>query len=95
VAPPVSRPKKARKPSRRAATIETPIVSATLATTSTIGCQPSAATWAPVMRSPSSATPTRSSWRAVNSMPGAHGPSADRKFIAMPSSSANSITGAP
>ncbi len=37
----------------------------------------------------------RSTWRAVNSMPAAHGPSPERKFIAMPSSSANSITGAP
>ena len=31
---------------------------------------------------------------AVNSMPGRHVPSAERKFIAMPSSSANSNTGA-
>jgi len=35
----------------------------------------------------------RSTWREVNSMPGLHGPSA-RKFIAMPSMRANSITGA-
>ena len=59
------------------------------------GPQPSSAIWPTVMRRPSSATPKRSTWRAVNSMPAAHGPSLDRKFIAMPSSSANSITGAP
>jgi hypothetical protein len=47
------------------------------------------------MRNPSSATPQRSTWREVNSMPGLQGPSADRKFIAMPSISAKSITGAP
>ena len=94
VAPPESTPKAVRKPISRAATIEMPIVSATEATTPSTGCQPSAAISPPVMRSPSSATPQRSTVRALKATPGAHWPS-DRKFIAMPSSSANSITGAP
>ena len=71
------------------------MVIATDKTTSSTGCQPSATTWAAVMRRPNRATPMRSTWRALNSMPGAHGPSSARKFIAMPSSNANSITGAP
>ena len=71
------------------------MVSTTATTTIAAGCQPSSAIWPSVMRRPSRATPTRSTWRAVNSMPGAQGPSPERKFIAMPSSSANSITGAP
>ena len=94
VAPPLSRPNKVWKPSSRAASIDTAIVSATVSTTIAIGCQPSSAIWLSVMRSPSSATPTRSSVLAVNSMPGLQAPSPDRKFIARPSSSANSITGA-
>ena len=95
VAPPLSRPNRMLKPISRATTIDAPIVSVTDSTTSNTGCQPSAATCASVIRSPSSATPQRSTWREVNSMPGLHGPSADRKFIAMPSKRANSITGAP
>ena len=47
-----------------------------------------------VMRMPSSATPTRSTSREVNSMPGLQEPSTARKLTAMPSSSANSMTGA-
>ncbi len=95
VAPPVSRPNKGWKPSARAASIDTAIVMATETTTSATGCHPSVATCVAVMRRPSRATPMRSTWRALNSMPGAHGPSSARKFIAMPSSNANSITGAP
>ncbi|MCY1364381.1 hypothetical protein D9M69_511810 [compost metagenome] len=95
VAPPLSRPNSTLKPISRATTIDTPMVSASDTATSSTGRQPSATTCAAVMRNPSSATPQRSTWRAVNSMPGLHGPSAERKFIAMPRMSANSITGAP
>ena len=95
VAPPVSRPNSDWKPMARATIIARAMVSTTDSTTSTNGCQPSATTCAAVMRRPSSATPTRSSVRPLKAMPGAQGPSAERKFIAMPSSSANSITGAP
>jgi len=71
------------------------MVSTTDSTTSSTGCQPSATTCAAVMRRPSSATPQRSTWRDVNSMPGLQAPSTERKFIAIPRISANSITGAP
>ena len=95
VAPPVSRPNKGWKPMARATIIASPMVSATDSTTSRNGCQPSATTCAAVMRRPSSATPTRSSVRPLKAITGAQGPAAERKFIAMPSSRANSITGAP
>ncbi len=95
VAPPLSSPNSDWNPISRASSIETPIVSTTETMTIPTGPQPSAVIWPAVMRSPSSATPKRSTWRAANSIPGAHGPSPERKFIAMPSSSANSITGAP
>ena len=75
--------------------MEAPIVRATPLTTISTGPQPSAATWPAVMRSPSSAMPMRSSCFALNSMPARHGPPSDRKFIAIPSNSANSMTGAP
>ena len=95
VAPPLSRPNSAWKPISRATSIDTAIVNDTDTATPSTGSQPSAATWPAVMRRPSRATPTRSTLRAANSMPGAQGPSLARKFIARPSSSANSITGAP
>ena len=95
VAPPLSRPNRVWNPISRAASIDTPIVSNTDTTMIATGCHPSSATWPTVMRSPSSATPMRSSCRPANSIPGLHAPSPDRKFIAMPSNSANSITGAP
>ncbi|MCY1177158.1 hypothetical protein D9M73_174550 [compost metagenome] len=95
VAPPVSRPNKVLKPIARAATMDTRIVTTTSVTTITTGCQPRATICSRVMRMPSNATPTRRISRAVNSMPGLHTPSPERKFIAMPSSRANSITGAP
>ena len=69
VAPPVNRPNFPRKPSSRAAIIATAIVRATETTTIRIGCQPSAAIWAAVMRSPRSATPMRRTVRAVNAIP--------------------------
>ncbi len=71
------------------------MVTVTITTTITTGFQPSAAICASVRRRPSKATPRRSTVRAVYSMPGLHWPSPDRKFRAMPSNSANSITGAP
>ncbi|MCY1185982.1 hypothetical protein D9M73_268090 [compost metagenome] len=95
VAPPVSMPNTRWKPMALAATIETRMVTTTRLTTSTTGFQPSAAICSRVMRMPSSATPMRSTVRAVNSIPALHVPSPARKFSAMPSSSANSITGAP
>ncbi|MNL83758.1 hypothetical protein D3C87_2114920 [compost metagenome] len=71
------------------------MVTATRVTTSATGFQPNAAICSRVMRMPSSATPMRNTVRAVNSIPALHLPSPARKFSAMPSSSANSITGAP
>ncbi|MNG34028.1 hypothetical protein D3C84_1204230 [compost metagenome] len=71
------------------------MVKTTHSTTPATGCQPSATTWAKVMRKPSSATPSRRMVDAVNAMPGTQGPSMDRKFIAIPRRSAKSITGAP
>ncbi|MNI48718.1 hypothetical protein D3C73_1032950 [compost metagenome] len=71
------------------------MVTTTRITTSAIGFQPNAAICSRVMRIPSSATPMRSTVRAVNSTPALHGPSSARKFRAMPSSKANSMTGAP
>ena len=94
-APPVSSPKKPRKPSASAAITPTPMVASTEPSTSSTGGQPSAITGSNPMRSPSRATPQRSTLRAVNSIPGRQGPASARKFIARPSSSANSITGAP
>ncbi|MNF93396.1 hypothetical protein D3C84_760690 [compost metagenome] len=95
VAPPVSRPNKVLKPMARAATMDTRMVTTTSATTMATGCQPREAICSRVMRMPSSATPTRNTSRAVNSMPGLHTPSAARKLTDSPSSRAKSITGAP
>ncbi|MNE37078.1 hypothetical protein D3C80_1309160 [compost metagenome] len=94
VAPPVSMPNRRWKPSALAATTDTLMVTATRITTSATGFQPSPAICSRVMRMPSRATPMRSTVRAVNSMPALHLPSADRKLSAMPSSRANSMTGA-
>ncbi|MCY1543660.1 hypothetical protein D9M68_794860 [compost metagenome] len=99
-APPVSRPKNIWKPINRASTMPTAMVSATASTTMATGCQPSASTWSAVMRRPKSATPRRSTCRATKSMPAAlrvacPPSSCVRKFNAMPSSKANSMTGAP
>ncbi|MNY76087.1 hypothetical protein D3C86_2155530 [compost metagenome] len=71
------------------------MVTTTRITTSSTGFQPSAAICSRVMRMPSSATPMRNTVRAVNSMPALQAPSPARKFSAMPSNNANSITGAP
>ncbi|MOA43459.1 hypothetical protein D3C78_1656200 [compost metagenome] len=95
VAPPVSMPNSREKPRNFAAITEAAMVNTTRITTSTIGFQPSAAICSRVMRMPSRATPMRSTVRAVNSTPTLQGPSSARKFKAMPSSKANSMTGAP
>ncbi|MNF70732.1 hypothetical protein D3C84_526550 [compost metagenome] len=95
VAPPLNSPNRCVKPIARAARIDTVIVATTAISASTTGGQPSPKICSKVIRVPSSAIPTCDSLRAVNSMPGAHGPSLARKFIAIPSSSANSISGAP
>ncbi len=94
VAPPESRPKVLRKPSMRATPIEIRMVSATETTTPATGCQPSAEMSPKVMRRPSSATPQRSTVRAVKATPAAQLVSVARKFIETPSSNANSIIGA-
>ncbi|MNT66550.1 hypothetical protein D3C72_2046220 [compost metagenome] len=70
------------------------MVTTTRITTSATGFQPRLAIWLRVMRMPSSATPRRNTVRAVNSIPALQRPSAARKFRAMPSNKANSITGA-
>ena len=94
VAPPERKPNRGLNPIALAITIETPIVSATITTTISTGCQPSAVTWLHAMRSPSSATPIRSKLRAANSMPGLVRSFSVRNAKAMPSSSAKSMTGA-
>ncbi|MNJ77307.1 hypothetical protein D3C77_747680 [compost metagenome] len=83
------------KPSALAATTETRMVTTTTITTNATGFQPRPAICSRVIRIPSRATPIRRTARAVNSMPALHLPSSERKFNAMPSSNANSITGAP
>ncbi|MNQ94661.1 hypothetical protein D3C85_1101840 [compost metagenome] len=83
------------KPRILAAITETPMVATTTITTSASGLQPRAAICSNVMRIPNSATPMRSTLRAVNSMPALHLPSPARKFTDMPSNRAKSITGAP
>ena len=95
VAPPVSMPNSRWNPISLAATTERLMVTTTRVTTSSTGIQPSSAIWPRVMRMPSRATPMRSTLRAVNSMPALQVPSAERKFSPMPSSRANSSTGAP
>ena len=69
------------------------MVSVTTAMTSTTGCQPSAAISPSVIRKPSSATPRRSTVRDAKAIPALQRSTSLRKFIAMPSSRANSITG--
>ncbi len=69
------------------------IVVATLTTTISTGPGPSPAICSIVIRTPSSATPSRSTLRAANSIPATQRPSSCRKWNAMPSSSANSIGG--
>ena len=95
VAPPVSMPNRRWKPIHLATTTDRPMVTTTRVTTRTTGIQPSSAIWPRVMRMPSRATPMRSTLRAVNAIPSLQLPSALRKFRAMPSSRANSSTGAP
>ena len=94
VAPPLSRPYIVLKPIIRATAIDTRMVITTEPTTSRTGCQPRADICSKVMRTPSRATPILSSERAANSMPGRQTLSSVRKFSAIPSSSANSISGA-
>ncbi len=93
--PPVSTPKEGLNPAMRANSKPTAMVAATDPTTSKTGNQPRAAICPSVMRKPNSATPTRKRCLAAISMPGMHGPPCERKFMDMPSSSANSMTGAP
>ncbi|MNF80948.1 hypothetical protein D3C84_632020 [compost metagenome] len=83
------------KPRNLAAITETTMVATTTITTSATGFQPRAAICSSVIRMPNSATPMRSTLRAVNSMPALHLPSPARKFTDMPSNRAKSITGAP
>ncbi|MNC30191.1 hypothetical protein D3C75_784680 [compost metagenome] len=94
VAPPVSMPNSRENPSTLATTTETRMVTTTRVTTRATGFQPRLAIWSRVMRMPSSATPRRSTVRAVNSIPALQGPSTARKFSAIPNSKANSMTGA-
>jgi hypothetical protein len=67
-------------------------VIATVTTTSATVCHPSDSTWEKVMRSPSRATPVRSTTLEASWMPGRQRPSSARKCSAMPSSSAKSMT---
>ena len=93
-APPVRMPKSHLRPNSRASSRPAPMVIATHATTSMMGPVPSAKICDSVTRTPSRATPTRSSRLDVKLIPGTQRPSTARKWNAMPSSSANSITGA-
>ncbi|MCY1380655.1 hypothetical protein D9M69_684970 [compost metagenome] len=56
---------------------------------------PSAISRSTLMRMPSSATPILRIFFAESSMPATHRPSSERKWNAMPSSSAISMAGAP
>ena len=94
-APPVSTPKAGSSFAARASSQPTQIVAATAPTVSVSAPAPSDCIWSNVMRIPSSATPRRSTPREAKSMPGRQRASAERKLTAMPSSRANSITGAP
>jgi len=72
------------------------MVRITPATTSAMAGPPSAASISTLIRAPSSATPSRSTVRAVKPIPGAvRVPSSARKFSARPRSSASSMAGAP
>lgn len=70
-------------------------VPTTPASSSAIMPQPSDSSISTLIRAPSTATPKRSTVRAVKATPGAVGPSSPRKLSAMPKSSAISIEGAP
>ncbi len=94
-APPVSMPKLQWRPVSRATSRPKPIVAATQQTTTRIVLGPSAPIWSKVTRAPRSPTPMRSTVRAAKSMPGAVRGSADRKWNAIPSRSASSITEPP
>ena len=95
-APPVSSAKRHLRPKSRATASANRIVATTPATTSSTSGQPRRASISTEMRAPSSATPSRSTVRAVIEMPGAvFAPSSARKFSASPRSSAISIAGAP
>lgn len=94
-APPDNSPKKVLKPINLATMMPNVMLATTEITTMATGCQPRACTCMAVMRRPSRATPQRSTRLATNSMPGLQRPSCDRKLMAMPSSRANSMTGAP
>ena len=90
-APPVSVPKAVPSRNARATAMPLAMVRATAPTTSATVTQPSADTWATVMRSPRSATPVRSTTPDARWIPARHLPSSARKLSAMPSSSAKSI----
>ena len=95
VAPPDRTPKRGSNPIQRAASVDAPIVSATAATTSRSGLQPSEVTSAIVIFRPKSATPRRSTNFDVKAMPGLQRSTSPRKFMASPIRSANSMIGPP
>jgi len=92
-APPVSKPKLRVRPALRASTMPHRIVSNTALAASTSAAPPRDWIWSNVMRAPSSATPRRRIERDAKSIPGLQRSSWERKLTAMPSSSANSMTG--
>jgi len=94
VAPPLRRPKRGLKPNSLASPIETAMVRTRAAAAMAIGSQPRPTIWSRVIRAPSRATPRRRTLFEAKSMPGRLRSSAPRKFIAMPSNRASSITGA-
>jgi len=94
-APPVSSANRHCRPNSGATTNPVPMVSATSAASNPAPNRPICARSSNAMRRPSRPTPSRSTVLAQNSTPARHGPLSCRKLNAIPSSSANSITGAP
>ena len=78
-APPESTPNKEVRPRRRASNMPNTIVVATPTMTVATGQSPSEAICTKVIRTPSKATPTRSTVREENSIPATQRPSSCRK----------------
>ena len=88
VPPPDSSPSMGGRRSARAISTPKDMVRITAPARPRMPQSPSAETSAMTMRAPSSATPMRTSFLAENSMPGTQRASSDRKWKAMPISSA-------
>ena len=93
-APPDRMPNERVRPSQRAAKAPRVMVEVTATTTVAMGIRPRPTIWLTVIFAPSRATPMRRMDLDENSIPATQRPSSCRKWNAMPSSRANSMTGA-